>query len=59
MHTEIIPQLTAMRHYFESGITKPYAFRKQQLLALKNAVIKYEQEIYEALYADLKKSNAG
>ena len=56
MHTEIIPQLTAMRHYFESGITKPYAFRKQQLLALKNAVIKYEQEIYEALYADLKKS---
>ncbi len=56
MDTEIIPQLTAMRHYFESGITKPYAFRKQQLLALKNAVIKYEQEIYAALYTDLKKS---
>jgi aldehyde dehydrogenase (NAD+) len=56
MDTDIIPQLTAMRHYFESGITKPYAFRKQQLLALKSAVMKYEQQIYAALYSDLKKS---
>lgn len=56
MSEEILPKLTAMRRYFESGITKPYAFRKQQLLVLKNAVIAHESEIYEALYTDLKKS---
>ncbi|MEK7200392.1 MAG: aldehyde dehydrogenase family protein, partial [Bacteroidota bacterium] len=56
MSEEILPQLTAMRRYFESGVTKPYAFRKQQLLVLKKAVIAHESEIYEALYTDLKKS---
>jgi aldehyde dehydrogenase (NAD+) len=56
MSAQIIQQLASMRRYFESGITKPYAFRKQQLLALKKAVIQYEAEIYTALYADLKKS---
>lgn len=49
-------QLAAMRSYFETGVTKPYAFRKQQLLLLKQAVIAHEEEIYAALYADLKKS---
>ncbi len=56
MHTELPDRLIALRRYFESGITKPYAFRKQQLLALKKAVIAHEQQIYDALYADLKKS---
>jgi aldehyde dehydrogenase (NAD+) len=56
MPTEILEQLAAMRRYFESGITKPYAFRKQQLLVLKRAVIAHEEEIYAALYTDLKKS---
>ncbi|MDP1764784.1 MAG: aldehyde dehydrogenase [Sediminibacterium sp.] len=56
MSEEILPRLTAMRRYFESGVTKPYAFRKQQLLVLKKAVIAHESEIYEALYTDLKKS---
>ena len=56
MPTEILQQLTAMRRYFESGITKPYSFRKQQLLALKQVVITHEEEIYAALFADLKKS---
>lgn len=45
-----------MRRYFESGVTKPYKFRKQQLLALKRSVIAHEEEIYAALYSDLKKS---
>ena len=49
-------QLTAMRRYFDTGITKPYAFRKQQLLALKRSVIAHEAALYKALYADLKKS---
>lgn len=52
----ILSQLTAMRQYFDSGITKPYAFRKQQLLALKQAVVAHEEAIYAALYTDLKKN---
>jgi aldehyde dehydrogenase (NAD+) len=56
MPTQIIQQLANMRKYFESGVTKPYSFRKQQLLALKKAVVQFEGEIYAALYADLKKS---
>ena len=42
--------------YFKTGITRSYAFRKEQLLKLKAAVLKYEKELYEALYTDLKKS---
>lgn len=56
MYTEMLPKLAAMHRFFETGITQPYAFRKQQLLALKKAVTAHEAEIYEALYADLKKS---
>ncbi len=52
----ILSRLTAMRAYFDSGITQPYAFRKQQLLALKQAVVAHEEAIYAALYTDLKKS---
>lgn len=48
--------LIRMRAYFESGITKPYAFRKEQLQKLQVAVKKYESRIHEALYTDLKKS---
>lgn len=49
-------ELTALRDFFITGSTKPYAFRKQQLLKLKQAVHKYEEEIFGALYKDLKKS---
>ena len=45
-----------MRRYFETGITKSYSFRKEQLQKLKAAVQKYEVEIFEALYKDLRKS---
>ncbi|MFZ1453243.1 MAG: aldehyde dehydrogenase [Ferruginibacter sp.] len=48
--------LMQMRNYFDSGITKPYAFRKEQLRKLQAAVKKYEQPLHEALYTDLKKS---
>ena len=51
-----IEQLSAMRRFFDSGVTKSYAFRKEQLNKLKRAVIKYEEAIYAALYTDLKKS---
>jgi len=46
----------AMRSYFETGITKSYSFRRQQLIKLRDAVRKNEQALHEALYADLKKS---
>jgi aldehyde dehydrogenase (NAD+) len=54
------PSITAqpgqLAAYFQTGVTRPYAFRKEQLVKLKKAVLKYEQEFYEALYTDLKKS---
>ncbi len=56
MSNNLLTSLNTMRTYFSSGATRSYAFRKQQLQALKRAVINHEQEIYDALYADLKKS---
>jgi len=56
MPENLTEQLTVMRRYFQSGATRPYSFRKQQLLALKQAVIAHEEAIYTALYTDLKKS---
>lgn len=48
-------QLQLMRRFFDSGVTRPLAFRRQQLLAFRDHLKKYEQEIYDALYTDLKK----
>ncbi|MBS1919973.1 MAG: aldehyde dehydrogenase [Bacteroidetes bacterium] len=48
--------LNNLRHYFESGATKSYSFRKDQLKKLKQAVLKYEYKLYDALRTDLKKS---
>lgn len=48
--------LSSMRKYFESGVTRSYEFRKSKLLQLKQAVLQREEEIYAALYSDLKKS---
>ena len=45
-----------MRTYVNSGATRSYAFRRQQLLILRDAIQKNEKAIYEALYMDLKKS---
>jgi aldehyde dehydrogenase (NAD+) len=61
---EVIPKtftgdnslLESMRRFYESGKTRAYDFRKAQLQELKTAVLKYEQELYNALYADLKKN---
>jgi aldehyde dehydrogenase (NAD+) len=49
-------ELNEMRNYFNSGETKTYDFRLKQLLKLKSAIEKHEQEIYTALFTDLKKS---
>ena len=51
-----VQQLENLRNHFNSGITKPYQFRKEQLKKLKQSIILHEQELYNALYEDLKKS---
>lgn len=45
-----------MRSYFESGATKSYVFRKEQLQKLRTALLKYEAAFHTALHNDLKKS---
>lgn len=52
----IASSLAAQREYFDSGITRSYSFRKEQLTKLKQALLDHEQEIYVALNTDLKKN---
>lgn len=54
--TSISQLVEKQRAFFATGKTKPYAFRKAQLIALRNGIRKYEREIMEALYKDLRKS---
>lgn len=54
LHTS---RLDAMRRYFSSGTTLTYDFRIEQLKKLKAAIIEHEQELFEALHTDLKKSS--
>jgi len=51
-----INQLLAMRRYFETGVTKSYTFRNEQLNKLKTCLLQYEEPLHQALYTDLKKS---
>lgn len=46
------------RQYYASGATLPVGNRLANLRKLKNAILKYENEIYDALYADLGKSKS-
>lgn len=46
-----------LRAYFLSGATQTYDFRINQLKRLKKVVLDSEREIYDALYADLKKTD--
>ena len=48
--------LRMMHLHFESGVTRPYTFRLKKLKDLKQAIIDFEEEIYAALFYDLKKS---
>ena len=52
----MLPQLLKMQEYFATRATYGFEFRKQQLQKLKEALYKYEQDIYQALHTDLKKS---
>ena len=48
--------VTSLRHFFQSGATRPYQWRRQQLQLLLEAIRTEEAAIHAALYADLKKS---
>ena len=56
MNHPILPQLEAMHSYFATGATRDYSFRKQQLQRLKEALYAHEQDLYDALFKDLKKN---
>jgi aldehyde dehydrogenase (NAD+) len=55
-NTGLVDQLQSIRNYFKTGATKEYAFRKKQLLNLKRSVLDHEEDLYNALYTDLKKN---
>jgi aldehyde dehydrogenase (NAD+) len=48
--------LLRMRQYFDTGITRPYRFRRQQILTLKRNLLRNESEINRSLYEDLRKT---
>ena len=53
---EIQSLLDSQREYYRSGATLPVSFRIEQLKKLYGAVLKYRDEINEALRSDLGKS---
>lgn len=52
----LIDKLQAMRQFYNGAATRSYDFRKRQLGKLKSLVLSHENELHDALYADLKKS---
>lgn len=48
--------LEKVRNHFNSGQTKDIDYRLKQLKSLRSTLENYENEIYDALYADLNKS---
>jgi aldehyde dehydrogenase (NAD+) len=49
-------KLLQLRQHYNSGATRTYAFRNQQLKKLKKGILDFEERLYDALYKDLKKS---
>jgi aldehyde dehydrogenase (NAD+) len=54
--SSLIAKLQMMRQFYDSGKTRSYDFRKQQLQKLKSGILSFEKDLHEALYSDLKKS---
>lgn len=52
----MLASLNVLRQYYNSGATRPKAFRKEQLKKFRKSILAHEQDIYTALYTDLKKS---
>src|SRR5687767_15996147 len=56
MQDSLSRRLQNMREYYDSGATKPYTFRKEQLKKLKRSILAHEKDLYNALHKDLNKS---
>lgn len=56
MHAEEL--VKKQRNYFRSGKTLDLSGRRDALDRLERAILKYEEELYEALFLDLGKSRA-
>ncbi len=54
--TDVTAVVARARRAFDSGRTKPYAWREAQLRALRSLVVDHEDEIARALESDLGKS---
>ena len=54
--SSLLARLLSMRQFYNSGQTRPYGFRKQQLEKLRSAILFHEKDLHYALYTDLKKS---
>ncbi|HTI91618.1 MAG TPA: aldehyde dehydrogenase family protein [Puia sp.] len=48
--------LQPLRQFFDSGATRPYEWRRQQLQKMQQLILDNEKGILAALYTDLKKS---
>jgi len=46
----------AQQHFFNSGVTRPYEFRKGQLRVLYHAIKRHESKLLKAFEQDLRKS---
>lgn len=57
MMSDLSTLFQRQKEYFLTDETKNYAFRKQSLEQLYQAIQRYEDEILQALHADLRKSN--
>lgn len=53
---ELYEILEKQRSFFREGISRNVSYRRQGLLRLRENVKRHEEELYEALYADLGKS---
>ena len=53
---EIKDLLHNQKKFYEEGKTLDFKVRKKYLVALKQAIFQYEQDIYDALFKDLGKS---
>jgi aldehyde dehydrogenase (NAD+) len=51
-----VPQLPKMKTFYDSNATRPYAFRKENLVRLREAILQHEAALMQAFQDDLKKS---
>ncbi|MBL0145194.1 MAG: aldehyde dehydrogenase [Chitinophagaceae bacterium] len=51
-----IIQFNNLKTYFKTSVTKPYKFRIEQLKKLRQSILNHEEDLYNALNTDLKKS---